>query len=388
MIYRITLLIIITSLSFTVTGQPDAVSKLKTYQCPDIAYSSSIAFTEFVNKKQYDSAQQVLKYWESKCGMREPIFRAQLVIAFATEQNVDSLINEESLYFLKSYLQRAEMIKSRDFSRYDYSYPYFGFVPIGQEFDSFTVDFFKAQYTLEKPGTTNFVLCEIYGNNADTLFTILQVEEYRESSLAVEYYKLVNTEINKPDMHIACFVGAWIPTGGITKLGTHPDIGFQVGAKYRKINIDLTASFKFIRSKTPYYATRVRSDKSVVLTDKFFGGYLGVDAGYDMWKRKSHEVQALFGAGVDGFDAIDQDTVRQLKSETTWTYNFNLGIGYRYYINNSLYVGLRAKYNFVNYALNGVVDFTGNPFTIHFVVGGLSNNMKKNALDALKYKLK
>jgi len=363
------------------------VVKGRQYQCPDIAYSSSVAFTEYIQKLQYDSAQKILNYWEGKCGICEPILRARFVLAFVTEQSVDSLIaNAESLHFLHYYWYRAEMIKSRDFSRYYYNQSYFGFVPIGQEFDSFTISFFKAAYIKQQPGTTKFLLSEVYSNNSDSLFTIIQADEYKGSSLAKEYYKIVDKYKNKPELNTALLVGIWIPTGRATKLGIHPELGVQLGSKYRKINIDLTIAFKFLRSKTLYNAVRVRSDKSVVLTDKFFGGYMGIDIGYDVWNRRGQEVQALFGAGVDGFDAIDQDTVKKLKAESTWTYNFNFGIGYRYYINNSLYIGLRAKYNIVDYSLRGVIDFTGNPVTLTFCIGGLSNKIKRYGLEALKYK--
>lgn len=386
MIHRITLMMIVICLSLNVSGQPAGVSKLRPNVCSDIAYSSSIAFTGFMKTLQYDSAKQVLQYWESKCGLKEPVFRAGVMLALATAEDVDSLLNSESLFFLRSFAYRYQMIKSRDFSSYDYNQPYFGFVPIGQELDSFTIDFFNNEYLKHKPGTTAFLLSEVYSGHADSLYSSLQSEEYSETALAREYYKLVNRYLNKPETNMALVAGVWIPTGGITRLGTHPDVGAQLGAKYRKVNIDLTVMFKFLRSQNPYYATRVRSDQSVVLTDKFFGGYLGIDGGYDIWRNKNQEVHALFGAGVDGFDAIEADTIRQLKAESTWTYNFNFGVGYRLYINNSAYIGLRAKYNIVDYSLRGVVDFTGNPITIQFLIGGLFNRVKRNGLESLHYK--
>lgn len=386
MIHRITLIVIAICLSLNLRAQPGGISKSRPDLCAEIAYSSSVAFTGFMKDLQYDSAREVLQYWESKCGLREPVFRAEVILALATAGDVDSLVNKESLVFLRSFAHRFEMIRSRNFSDYDYNQAYFGFVPIGQEFDSFTIDFFEAVHSTHKPGTTAFLLCEAYRGNADTIYGAIQTEEYGETGLAREYYKLVNRYLRRPETNMALVAGIWVPTGGITRLGTHPDIGCQLGAKYRRINIDLTITFKFMRSQKPYYATRVRSDQSVVLTDKFFGGYFGIDGGYDIWRNGRQEVHALFGAGLDGFDAIEEDTIRQLKAESTWTYNFNFGVGYRFYIDNSAYIGLRAKYNIVDYSLRGVVDFTGNPITIQFVIGGLFNRVKRDALESLHYK--
>src|SRR5690606_27845629 len=101
MIHRITLMMIVICLSLNVSGQPAGVSKLRPDVCSDIAYSSSIAFTGFMKNLQYDAAKHVLQYWESKCGLREPVFRAQVMLTLVTAQDVDSLVNKESLFFLK-----------------------------------------------------------------------------------------------------------------------------------------------------------------------------------------------------------------------------------------------------------------------------------------------
>jgi hypothetical protein len=79
----------------------------------------------------------------------------------------------------------------------------------------------------------------------------------------------------------------------------------------------------------------------------------------------------LGGLAWDGWDALEEDKTGGLRAETVSSYNFNFGLGYRRYLKKTTYIGLRAKYNIVNYTLNKIVDFTGNPVSITFVVGGL-----------------
>ena len=69
-------------------------------------------------------------------------------------------------------------------------------------------------------------------------------------------------------------------------------------------------------------------------------------------------------------------------------YNFSAGVGYRFYITNSFYLGVRAKYNFVDYSLNNVIDFTGNPVTVQFIIGTVNNVLRNDNLRALKYRLR
>jgi len=370
---RITLVLqtLLLCFSISVKGQHelDAIANTKPPECDEIAYASSVYFIQLVEKNKLDSAKVILDYWEGKCGAREPVFRAKIILAFATRRNVDSIIDDETLHQLYNYSRRAEMIRSRDFSGYDYAKPYFGFVPIGQEFDSFSIKFFQKAMKTENRYTTIYLLSEFYGDNTDTLFSKIKNEEYKGTRLYEEYAKLEKETAEIVNANYALLMTAWIPTGDISKLGIHPQIGFQIGGKYKKVNFDLTLAFKFLRSKTGYFATRAHSDKSVVYTDKFFGGYFGLDLGYDMWTVKNSEFQVIGGIGYDGFDAIDEDKSNDLKAESVSSYNFNFGVGYRYYIKGGAYIGLQAKYNLVDYTLNRVINFTGNPITISFIIG-------------------
>jgi len=49
------------------------------------------------------------------------------------------------------------------------------------------------------------------------------------------------------------------------------------------------------------------------------------------------------GLAADGFDALPEDREIGLKSASVWSYNFNAGLSYRYYVKNSFYLGFRVK---------------------------------------------
>ena len=138
------------------------------------------------------------------------------------------------------------------------------------------------------------------------------------------------------------------------------------------MSYDITMCFRFLNSPQSYSVKRARSNNVVETTNHFFGGYIGIDVGRDLYTKSKNEVQLLGGFAYDGWDALKEGKTRNLRGETVSAYNFNLGLGYRRYLNNTTYIGLRAKYNMVNYTLNDVVDFTGNPVSITFVIGGLS----------------
>jgi len=353
--------------------------------CSDISYNSGLYFIKYMNENKIDSVRSILDFWESKCGTREPIYRAKILLALKLGQFNDSLLTEGVLNNIFNYQNRMDMIKYSNYYSYDNYKQYYGFIPPGQEFDKFTQKLALSLQENYSQESTEYILAEFYGNNYDTIFSKIQTNTHQESVLAKKYDDLVRKYVNMPELHMSLITGIWIPTGQLKKIGVHPELGFQMGTKYKKMNYDLTMSFKFLNSPNDYYAKR---GDSLELTNHFFGGHIGFDIGRDIYTKNGHEIQMIGGVAFDGFDTLEEDKENNLKSESTWSYNFNFGVGYRYYFTNSFYLGLRAKYNIVDYSLNDVIDFTDNPITIQFIIGGVNNVFRNNNLKALKYKLR
>ena len=356
--------------------------------CSDISYNCGMYFIKYMQENKIDSAELLLQYWESKCGLREPLFRAKILLALKQNKYDDSLLPEGTLNNIFNYRKRMSMIKNSNYYTYDGSQSYYGFIPPGQEFDKYTQELAKELIKKYDPNQIEYILAEFYGENSDTILYKIQSQVFEQSSLAKEYEEAVDQYVNMPEGHVSWITGVYIPTGELKQIGIHPEMGVQAGFKYKKMNYDITLTFRFINSPNDYWARRTQLDNSLVLTNYFGGVYFGFDIGRDIFSRNGHELQLTGGIALDSFTALEEDKDNEVKAETTPTYNFNFGLGYRYYINDKIYLGLRAKYNIVDYTLSNVVDFTGNPITIQFIVGGVNSQYRNNALKALKYKLR
>ena len=357
----------------------------KQVDCSDISYNSGVYFVKYLQEGKIDSAQSILRYWEEKCGEREPVFRAKILLALHEGTYTDSLLTDGVMPLIYNYKSRIDLIRSSNYYTYDEYKSYFGYTPPGQEFDQKTQEIAKsltAKYDLE---TTEYLLAEFYSGETDSVFQRLQDGLGSESVLATKYNNEVEKYLKKAELHGAWITGVWIPTGDLTTLGVHPELGFQIGAKRKKMNYDFSMIFKFLKSPNDYIAYR---DNKPEYTDNFLGGYIGFDVGRDIYANNGHEFQLTGGIAFDGFDALDGDDDQDVDSESTFSYNFNLGLGYRYYITNTFYIGLKAKYNLVNYSLNDVTDFKGNPITIHVSIGGVNSVFRNSNLKALGYKLR
>lgn len=356
----------------------------KQSSCADISYNSSEHFIKYMENNQLDSVAALLNYWEKRCGTREPIYRAKILWALKQGNFNKDLLSSGSLENLFSYKSRFDIIKNANYYSYDKYESYYGFVPVGQDFDNYTKSLATNLKKNYKEESMEYLLAEFYSDDRDAIFKKIQKKnhDYESSDLVKEYYEKVDFYRNLGEYNTALVTGVWLPTGAMTKIGVHPQLGIQIGSKHKKMNYDLTMVFKFIDSPNEYMARRDKKSKPE-LTDNFFGVYAGLDVGRNIYAKNRQEIQALAGIGYDSFSALEKDEDKNLKVAATSSYNINLGLGYRYYITDTFYLGLRAKYNIVDYTLNNVIDFTGNPITVQLTFGGLSNVFKHKGLKSL-----
>jgi hypothetical protein len=384
-VVRINLIVWLILLAFYSQAQ-DALDRLmvnRPLDCSEVSYNCSLLFQKYLEEIKVDSARQIVYYWKKKCGDREPVFRARILLSLIERNYHDSLTTMNSINHLFNYQNRVDMVNTGDVSNYDYYKPYYGYVPVGSDFDNFTKDIAKELMKNYSENSIEYLLAEFYGYDPTLFFEKVQNLKFQNTTWYNRYQAYLDENLALPDFNLSWITGLWIPTGQIEVLGPHPDIGFQMGIKKRKMNYDLTMTFKFGDAKNAYWATRTNSGNTKELTKNFFGGYIGFDVGYDVYVHKHHEIQLLSGIALDGFDALEE--TGGLPAESVLTYNINFGAGYRYYLTNSFYLGLRGKFNIVDYTVNNVVDINGIPVTLQLVVGGLTNRIKSKNLADLKY---
>jgi len=337
---------------------------------------------------EIDSAKNLLNYWENKCGMREPVFRAKILLALLSGDFNDFEWTETPLNQIFNYQSRMDLIKSAKYYVYDNYKSFYGYVPPGEEFDNFTRKLALELKTYYNSESIEYALAEFYSDDYEAIFSRLQSKTLEDCLLSKKYNEVVNKYKRMPEFQISFLAGIWIPTGDLAKIGVHPELGMQMGWKKKRLNYDFTFALKFVNASQKYYAKRDKKSEEWELTNRFFGGYIGFEVGGDILSKKGHEIQVIGGVGYDGFDVLKENKEDDLKSSSTSSFNVNFGLSYRYYVSSNLFLGLRVKYNIVDYTLNKVIDFTGNPISIHFSIGMISNAVKDSNLKALGYNRK
>jgi len=361
-------------------------------QCKDIAFNASVLFKKYYQANKLDSARQILNFWEEKCGNKETVRRASIILALKSYSYHDSLVNYDHISNIYDYLVRIAAQKSNKSSHFNYFESYientqdeFYYIKPGQEFDLFTRK--EATKLIQKynKGTIEYLLSKFYAGLNDSIFTKIQGNEYSSTDFHHSYFHEINKYKKVHELHTAIVSGLWIPNGPIRKLGVHPEIGFLFGGRINDFTYDFSFNFRFIY--TPEFYEARRKDGTIELTKKFLGGYVGLGLGWTLLKpQENHEIRLLFGGGYDGFDALPENSENNLESVSVNAFNFNLGLAYRYYMRGTHYIEMAFKHNLVDYTSNNVIDLKGNAISAQVILGWLEHKKRDKVYNKMRYK--
>ncbi len=361
---------------FAQTGM-DALLERPAVRCEDVAVNAMFIFQGNVLRGELDSAAMVLDHWHRKCPETELWQRSRILELLARPALVDTALSEDIISHLIVY-RYLDSIPKQELARQ---------APQVADYLSFTKAWSTQLMQSFSPGMEEYGLGQFYGTNSNLLFPAIQRGEYAGTRLSKKYLEALDQVVHLPEAHLAVSVGAWVPTGELDVLGVHPELGFQLGLKDRKMNFDFSLDMRFGSSAEPYPARRKSSD-TLETTSHFFGGHIGINVGRDVFRRGASELQAIAGIGYDVFDTFNSPPNSEVESGSAGSFDLSTGVGYRYYFTSWRYVGLEAVYHWVDYARSHSVDLQGRPFVVRLVYGSVGTVPKKQQIAYLQYRLR
>lgn len=374
--------LLLASFSLEMSGQQIDPEKLMTRRflsCQDIFYNVSYLIPEYYGNGSLDTLNSLMEFWETNCGMSEPLIRCKILFAIDAGNFDENLYTNNIIDFLFTYKQSKRALESN----YNFYNPFYNQQNFSLRLDNFTKTL--AENLLHKtnlnPVERFFV--EFYSDMFDKTFSILDSEKFAGTKIQEYYNQEINVETPKTIGHGSFFAGIWIPQNYLKIIGIHPAIGFSGGIKYKRLFADATLSFRFIKSPNTYL---VEKDDSIWNTTHFFGGYIGLDMGYNLLTIKNECFDLLGGIAFDGFDALsvkDKNSNNDI-SKSINTLNLNVGLGYKHLLKSNNYVGFDLKYNFVDYKNLKGTNLSGNTITINLIYGfhgPYYSNFRRRQLD-------
>lgn len=374
-------------ISFQATAQNNDIEDLlvnKQVGCPEISLNSSEYIPYYLNNNLMDSALIVLDYWGEKCGNSEPAMRANILIALDLFYFEEEMITDDFLRRMFIFSERMKLIHENNTFSYNYHQADFDYVPVGKVFDLWTLDFASEVLKKYEPGTPGYFIALFYSGATDSAFNLLNTNPYNEFKPGIQYQTLIQHYRSLPSTSISGYAGAWIPVGPLKIMGVHPEIGITYGIKNKGNLYEVVMGAKFI--KTPEsYLTRRNKDSEWEYSNEFAGAHWGFEYSRDLMPQKRNSPFFSIGAAYDFITTLSTNTDKDLKAATSSSYNFNLGGGYRIFLNNSSYLGLQLRYNVVDYTLNQLFKKQGHVITVRVSYGVFQSKYRDERLEKIKY---
>jgi hypothetical protein len=371
------------SLIFAQESFEERITKINP-TCAEISLNAASLFEKYMLNDQYDSARFIVNYWAEKCGNREVVKRAKILLSLKTRNYSDTVLGAGILVDILDFKNRMDYWKAEFFYVFDNNAAYYGFVPFGQDYDRFTNELGRTLKKKYLPGTIPYILCDFYGGNTDSVFIQLQQIPDNPSSLEIEYKEMVSMYKSFPSGEMGGIAGVWVPTGRLEIMGVHPEIGFSVGVKNKKMLYSLFMSVAFIKTPNKYEFINTQFNDSLQMSNMFIGFNVGGQVDWSVYQKKGNELFVLAGGCYSGITVLPVNDDDNIDGEVARTVNLNIGLGVKHYFRGGTYISLQGKYNLVDYTSNGVIDYNGNAFSVQFIIGGALSGYKTQ-LDALQY---
>ncbi len=365
----------------SVSAQRNIESELlsQSPNCENVAYNSSRLIDRYFNSRNYDSINVVCNKWEEFCGVTEPVFRLKVLMQIQNKAFSEEWMERDYLLnYIFLYLDRLDYAKESNsklvYERYKIP---FGYIPLNSPFDDLTVLWANSMLESGTLQPIEKAFCLLYSNQSDAFWKLLKSQEIAGTKLHTMYQEQTRKANRMGEANIGFMSGVMIPSGNLLEyIGVKPQFGVQFGYKVNKVQYDLSILLRSGNTRKEYQIIYQGEPK---ITDHYLGGYVGLDLAYELSRKKRSEFDLVGGIAYDGFDVVEGNTEKEIKGKSLNSLNLNFGLGYRFCGKKFNYLGIQAKYNFVNYKNSGGTDFGGNYISL-VLTANLFGNIQKNQL--------
>lgn len=357
--------------------------------CAEIAYSVSELIPNFHRENKKDTINSLLKYWQERCGITEPMMRYSVLQQIQSRAFNDKGLPGRMPDYLADY-KDAATTEDESYASFFFDFDAWEYHELHPEFNEFTFSLATSIKNLPDLSPVDRYFIYFYSHDfeaAKELFTggflvgtqldsILKSEATRHQ---VEIYKgdkvkediQVSKEVglineaqeaqSQKGFHAGLSFGTWIPTGNLNQLGTHPQFGIIAGGNSLNLLLGIHLKLGFLHTPYPY---RAKIGGEIYDTRNFLQVYAGAHAGIDLLNNPQHALYLTGGLGYDGIDPRNHHEREEEIPGMINTFNLNTGIRYQRVLEESKYFTVIVRYNIVRYRNKGGTDLSGNVVTI------------------------
>lgn len=334
------------------------------FSCEKIALALTGAIQEFHRDNASDSLFSLMDFWQHYCEGPEPLVRFRILYTIETNTFSDDWYPDNILDLLHDYEQ---MVTAHEDGPWYYDYFDREFFLVDEDFSRFTRDLAGqlTQYTDLQPVERFFA--DFYAHNFRKAYNTLELGTLKGTRVDSLYRARQHRVLTARKRHLGAYLGAWSPRGNLSTLGIHPQIGFFAGSAHKSTVFKFNFLLGFGNSANPY---QVVANNALFTSEHYLSLHMGVDGGYKVLRTPSSAFIASAGLAFEGFESLTAGQQEQYETSVfIGSFNLNFGLQYRFMAYDGSFIGLQAKYHFVNYQNPGGTDFSGNVITFGLLFG-------------------
>jgi len=322
----------------------------------DVFVNAMSVMPELYRHKLFDSLSAALAIWRASCGNTGEVGCTALLLSIDEstfdERKMDSSTIDLLVNYSYGFSRRNRMnIPEEERSFFTFISTWASLLLRNRHLDT------KEKFT-----------CQVLAGEIDNPVKEIRNDPMKYSSFANILAENEKSQRSGMRTNYAFLGGIWIPMSDLSLLGNHPSFGFQFGVRDNSNQLDLTLQFRFSKSANTY--TIMRNNGYYDLNN-YFGGYVGLDYTHYLVNKLNFDLGLLGGVGYDGFDITSENyNYDNLRPLSIGSFNANAGFKLNYYLTTSFYIGLQARYNFINYVNHGGTSMSGDAFSVDFIIGG------------------
>ncbi len=339
-------------------GANDAMIPAQAISCRDIAHTATELIPRYHRDNQTDSLQQLLRYWETQCGMTEPLMRFIVLWQIETNTFSEDWLPERVIDYL---FDHREAIESNQYADLFFDFHDWEYHPLHPSYNDFTrrLALRLRQYNDLSMAESFFV--KFYAHDFEKAVSILS--EDKLSGTRIDYlYDAHRKRIRAlPARHVTFCFGLWSPTGNLGLLGMQPQVSILAEHIQNRLMYGLNMKITLGSTSEPYEFVAAGVSYE---SNHFIRVHAGLHAGVDLLNSLRHALFITSGIGYDGIEPLSMASVNNDTSSIIHSVNFNTGLTYQLTFQSNHILSLMTRFNFVNYRNQGGTDLSGNIFTV------------------------
>jgi hypothetical protein len=156
---------------------------------------------------------------------------------------------------------------------------------------------------------------------------------YAHSRLYDFYRADIESAVRGGFMTMAGTMGAWIPSGDLSRLGAHPSFGFDLNAGWNRFSVGLLFDFRFAGTSDSY--TFFNPNSGVLEKSNVFLNFLiGSDFRWEAVRANRISLFAVAGLGYEIFTHYATSRYSRQRPAYSESFNLNAGLAGRVYFSD------------------------------------------------------